>query len=78
MFRNILKAIAGDPNKRDIQKYTGVVDAINELEPQFSRLSDAELRDQTQTFRARLAETLAGQDNPKERAAAERHADDAR
>src|SRR5512136_1006969 len=74
MFRNILKAIAGDPNKRDIQKYTGVVDAINELEPQFSRLSDSELREQTQGFRARLAEAQAGQDDPKERNAAEQAA----
>ncbi len=74
MFRNILKTIAGDPNKRDIQKYSKIVDLINGLEPQFSKLSDAELREQTSAFRARLAEALSGLDDPKERRSAEQAA----
>ena len=74
MFRNFIKALAGDPNKRDVQKYTKIVEAINSLEPRFSRLTDPELREQTDAFRARLAAALEGQTDPKERRAAEQAA----
>ena len=47
MFRNLIKAIAGDPNKKDIQKFAQVVAEINALEAQFRKLSDAELRAKT-------------------------------
>ena len=66
MFRNIIKTIAGDPNKRDIQKYSETVDEINALEPQFSKLSDDDLRAMTDEFRRRLAEALEGVEDPKE------------
>lgn len=67
MFRNILKAIAGDPNKKEIQKHSEVVAQINALEPAFRQLTDAELRAKTDEFRARLADETAGVDDPKER-----------
>jgi preprotein translocase subunit SecA len=58
MFRNIIKAIAGDPNKKDIQRYSTVVDEINSLEPEFRKLSDAELTAKTAEFKAHVAETV--------------------
>src|SRR3990172_12519975 len=71
MFRNLIKAIAGDPNKRDIQRFSGVVDEINGLEPEFQALSDAELRAKTDEFRAHLAEATAGLEDKAEREQAE-------
>src|SRR5713226_3748262 len=58
MFRNIIKAIAGDPNKKDIQKYSTVVDEINALEPEFRKLTDAELTAKTAEFKAHIAEVV--------------------
>ena len=74
MFRNIIKAIAGDPNKKDIQKYSRVVDEINALEPEFRKLTDAELTAKTAEFRAHIAEALKGIEDAAERKQAERDA----
>jgi len=67
MFRNLIKFIAGDPNKKDIERYSKVVAQINALEPQFRALEDAELRAKTDAFRARLANELNGVSDAKER-----------
>ena len=71
MFRNILKFIAGDPNKKDIERYARIVAAINALEPQFRALSDAELRARTDVFKERLAAATRGVSGEKERYQAE-------
>lgn len=49
-----------DTNKRELTRISGIVDQINALEPQFQRLSDAELRAKTEEFKQRLSagETL--------------------
>ena len=67
MFRNIIKFIAGDPNKKDIQRYSKVVDEINALEPAFRALSDDELRARTDEFRARVEQEREGAADEKER-----------
>src|ERR1041384_3945239 len=74
MFRNLIKAIGGDPNKRDIQKYSEIVNAINDLEPQFRALSDDDLCAKTGEFKARLAKATETFDDPKQRQAAEQDA----
>jgi preprotein translocase subunit SecA len=76
MFRNIIKAIGGDSNKKDIQKYSHVVDEINELEPEFRKLTDAELTAKTAEFKAHLAERVkdAPAADAPARATAERQA----
>ena len=56
MFQNIIKILGGDPNKREIQSKSQVVEQINALEPAFEALSDEELLAKTDEFRARLAE----------------------
>jgi preprotein translocase subunit SecA len=60
MFRKILRAIFGDPNEKELKKLQPIVDEINELEADFEKMSDEELRSQTEEFRAALAkgETL--------------------
>ena len=55
MIKGILKKVVGDPNEREIRKLRPLVDAINALEPEMERRSDAELRALTDRFRARLA-----------------------
>jgi len=56
MFKNIAKALGGDPQKRDIDRAIALVDQINQLEPDFEKLSPAELRAKTDFFRRRLAD----------------------
>ena len=55
VFAAIAKAIFGSANDRQIKKYQPKVDAINALEPQMEKLSDAELKAKTEEFRAELA-----------------------
>src|ERR1700730_5478169 len=54
LLRKPINKVLGDPVKREIKRYQGVVDLINELEPEMSALTDDELRDKTRDFRERL------------------------
>ena len=56
MLKRIVKVIGGDPNKREIEKYTDTVDQINSLETQFESLSEQVLRGMTTEFKTRLAD----------------------
>ena len=51
----IAKAIFGSANDRQVKKYLPRVAAINALEPEFSKLTDDQLRAKTQEFRDQLA-----------------------
>lgn len=57
---NIVKKLFGSANERRVKKMLPIVAAINELEAQFEKCTDAEIRANTQKFRDRLAagETL--------------------
>ncbi len=48
-----------DSNEKELKRLQPTVDEINALEPEFARLSDAELRAKTDEFKARLAEATA-------------------
>jgi preprotein translocase subunit SecA len=56
----LLKKIIGDSNERDVKRLMKRVEKINALEPQMQALSDEQLRNKTEEFKARLAkgETL--------------------
>jgi preprotein translocase subunit SecA len=56
MLRRFVTILGGDPNKREIEKHSDLVDFVNELEPEFEKLSDEALRAKTDDFRKRLAE----------------------
>ena len=43
-----------DSNEREVRRLQPLVDHINSLEPDFEKLSDAELRAKTDEFKARL------------------------
>jgi preprotein translocase subunit SecA len=60
MIATLLKKIFGSRNERLIKRYSHSVRAINALEPEIERLSDAELRAKTQEFKQRFTggETL--------------------
>jgi preprotein translocase subunit SecA len=54
MLQKFVKAIGGDPNKREIEKLAELAEVINALEPGFEALSDEGLRAKTDEFRSRL------------------------
>ncbi len=56
VLASIAKAIFGSANDRQVKKYQPKVDAINALEAQMAKLSDADLRAKTDEFRAELAQ----------------------
>jgi preprotein translocase subunit SecA len=57
---SVLVKVLGAGQRRKVNKLRGDVDAINSLEPDFQKLTDAELRAKTDEFRTRIAggETL--------------------
>ncbi len=60
MFDSFIKAVFGTKNQRQIRRLQPLIDKINELEVQYQKLSDSELKDNTQRFKARYTkgETL--------------------
>src|SRR5258708_33366958 len=56
VFRSVLKKIVGDPHERDVKQHREAIEQINALEPEFKKLSDAELRAKTDEFKKRLAD----------------------
>ncbi len=56
MFKNIAKAIGGDPQKRELEKASVLVERINDLEADFEKLSKDELHSKTNSFKKRLVE----------------------
>lgn len=57
---NWTKKIFGDPNEKELKRLQPIVEKINSLEPDISKLSNEELKDKTPEFRGRLnkGETL--------------------
>src|SRR5919204_4999168 len=51
---NLFKKIVGDSNDRAIKQIMPLVEEINELEPEFKALSDAQLGEKTAQFKQRL------------------------
>jgi len=56
MIKEIIGAIFGSQNERDIKKIRPVVDKINSLEPEIQKLSDEQLKEKSSEFKKRLAE----------------------
>ncbi len=56
MFKNLLQKIIGDPSEREIRRLQPIVAQINALGPEFERMSNDELRHQTEIFRAAIRE----------------------
>ena len=60
MLRNLVSKILGDPNAKEIERLKPIVAQINALEPTYQRMTNEELRAQTDILRGRLqrGETL--------------------
>jgi preprotein translocase subunit SecA len=58
MFKTLIKAIGGDPNKRDVRKYSEVVDHINSMARQYEAMSDDALRAKSDELRAKVQSEL--------------------
>jgi preprotein translocase subunit SecA len=56
MFPKILTQIFGSRNERMLKTYRRVVEQINTLESKYEKLSDADMRAQTDAFRQRIAQ----------------------
>ncbi|MBN1565953.1 MAG: preprotein translocase subunit SecA [Anaerolineae bacterium] len=54
MLKTIAKAVFGDPNERELNRHREVVEQINALEPAMQALSEAQFREKTDEFKARL------------------------
>ena len=59
MINQLLGKVFGTKNERVVKSLTPRVQAINALEPQMQKLSDAELRAKTDEFRQRIQERLS-------------------
>ena len=46
----------GDSNEKELKRLEPIIDSINQLEPDFKKLSDSGLRDKTDEFKARIQE----------------------
>jgi preprotein translocase subunit SecA len=55
MFKNLVTKVFGDPNEKEVKRMNPVVEKINALEPEFERMSDADLAAQTEAFREQIA-----------------------
>ena len=56
MLNLILRLIIGSKNQRDLRRLKPIVEEINSLEPEISKLSDKELAEKTVEFKERLSE----------------------
>ena len=52
----ILKKILGSKNQREVKRLWPLVHRVNEVEAEYQKLSDEELRGKTEEFRKRLAD----------------------
>jgi len=55
VFAALAKAIFGSANDRQVKRFQPKVDAINALEPELAKLTDADLRARTAEFKAQVA-----------------------
>lgn len=65
---NILSKLLGDPNEKKVKSVMGIIEHINALEPDFEKLTDAELRAKTEEFKEIIRERKTSDDLKTDRA----------
>src|SRR5258708_28138042 len=65
MINKILTAIFGSKHERDVKRMIPIVQQINALEPEISRLTDEQLRGKTQELRERIRPAVEALDAAK-------------
>ncbi|MCH7736528.1 MAG: preprotein translocase subunit SecA [Chloroflexi bacterium] len=53
---SVLQKVLGDPNEKALKKLAPFIKDINELEPEFEKMTDEQLLGMTEEFRSRLAD----------------------
>ncbi|HPR09927.1 MAG TPA: preprotein translocase subunit SecA, partial [Candidatus Saccharibacteria bacterium] len=53
-MNRVLKRILGDPQAKTLKRLRKRVKAINDLEPKYQKMSDSQLREQTDVLRGKL------------------------
>ncbi|MFN8414218.1 MAG: hypothetical protein U0Z26_17690 [Anaerolineales bacterium] len=74
MLKNFVKLFSGDPTKKTVDQYRGLVEQVNALEEPYTSLSDEALRAKTDEFKARIAQAIDGIEDEEERRKAEQDA----
>jgi preprotein translocase subunit SecA len=64
LINTLIGKVFGTKNERVVKSLTPRVEAINALEPQMQKLTDAELRAKTDEFRQRIQQRLSRADSP--------------
>src|SRR5207302_4463224 len=59
LINTVIAKVFGTKNEREIKRLMPQVEAINALEPQVQKLTDAELRAKTDEFRKKIQERLS-------------------
>jgi preprotein translocase subunit SecA len=77
LINTLIAKVFGTKNERVVKSLMPQVQAINALEPEMQKLSDAELRAKTDEFRKRIQERLSRFTNPPEAAPDTETEDDA-
>jgi len=54
----MLKLLLGDPNTRKLKRYQPIVEEINFLEEEISKLTDDELRQETHKLKSKISSEL--------------------
>ncbi|HEY5982306.1 MAG TPA: hypothetical protein VIU38_02445 [Anaerolineales bacterium] len=74
MLQRFVKTVGGNPHRRLLQELSEEIQAINELEPEFEKMADADFRIRTAEFKARLKAVSDGITDEAERHRAEQNA----
>lgn len=67
MLKNFVQLFSGNPTKKTVDQYRGLVEQVNALEEPYASLSDEALRAKTDEFKARIAEAIEGVEDEEER-----------
>ena len=60
MLKNFVKLFSGDPTKKTVEQFSGLVVQVNALEAEYEALSDDALRAKTDEFKARMVKAIDG------------------
>ena len=74
MLQRFVKTVGGNPHRRLLQQLSEEIQAVNDLEPEFERLSDTDLPARTSEFKVAIRTAGESIADDKERLAAEQAA----
>ena len=67
MLKNFVKLFSGDPTRKTVDEYQWLADKVNELEAEYSALSDEALRAKTDEFKARIKDLIGNVEGLEEK-----------